>query len=203
MAGSLFSPLPSRPPFPAHRSSFSGVSLPCRAIGFAAVAHTHRALAVRAETAQSPAPKSPGGEEVVVVVATEEDAKKVEMSESDPELPDVHVCARVVLEPVALLLLPIYKTILRVENEVDQTADIVKNVAIFVAVVSLKVSEPLPDDFWLKNIALEVHKIADLLAKDASLARVYVKKVHNIVGKTVPAKRGEEGSQPARKEAEV
>ncbi|WOK97646.1 hypothetical protein Cni_G06354 [Canna indica] len=190
MTGALFSPMPSSPHFPGF-SSFRRISIPYRAIGFAALVHAHRALAVRAATESSAPVAAPAPVPTTDDVAPrgeQEDANK--KSRRPSKLPlNLPFCiptwARWILGSVVLLAFPYYKKILRLEDKLEKTASavahVIEKVAEATEKISEEVAEALPEDSKLRKIALGVEHLAERVADDAEKAEELIKKVDGVV----------------------
>lgn len=100
-------------------------------------------------------------------------------------LPNIPSWARWMLIPLLLVASPFYKKFLKMEDELEKTAetvvDVVQAVAEATEKISSEVADALPEDGKLKQLVLKVEDFADAVGDEADLAEVMIKKVDDAV----------------------
>ncbi|XP_018678890.2 uncharacterized protein LOC103979211 isoform X1 [Musa acuminata AAA Group] len=179
MARSLLSPMPSSPQFSSIYRRLA--LLPCRFVGISTSVRAHRRLLFLRAAAQSP---GPAGDDASSL--SQEDAQKKNSKTAAPDLPslpypNIPIWARWVLGAAVILAVPFYRRFLKIEGEVKKTAKaavgVVEKVAEATEKIAMEVAEALPENTKLKQVALEVEEIAEVVDNEAKLAETILEEV--------------------------
>ncbi|XP_010916701.1 uncharacterized protein [Elaeis guineensis] len=163
-----------------HLSSSScsrpSVVLPRRFIGISSSTHRHRMLVVRATQASGGDGADPSQGDI-----------KVTNSSTGLHIPNIPAWARWLLAPIILVALPFYKKFLKMEDELEQTAetvvDVVQAVADATEKMSSEMADALPDDGKLEQLVLKVGDFAEAVGDQADLAEDMIEMVDAFVDK--------------------
>ncbi|THU62943.1 hypothetical protein C4D60_Mb01t10470 [Musa balbisiana] len=95
--------------------------------------------------------------------------------------------ARWILGAAVILAVPFYRRFLKIEGEVKKTTKaavgVVEKVAEVTEKIAMEVAEALPENTKLKQVALEVEEIAEVVDKEAKLAETILEEVDDVVEK--------------------
>ncbi|XP_072974285.1 uncharacterized protein [Typha angustifolia] len=100
-------------------------------------------------------------------------------------LPNIPVWAKWVLGSIVCIAVPLYKRIRRIEDGVTKTAEtaieVIEKTAEVTEKVASNVADSFPGDNSLKEVALKIEDIAELVDKDAEIAEAFIHKVDRII----------------------
>ncbi|KAG1334600.1 hypothetical protein COCNU_03G007190 [Cocos nucifera] len=106
---------------------------------------------------------------------------KVTNSSTGLDISKIPAWARWLLAPIILVALPFYKKLLKMEDELEQTAetvvDVVQAVADATEKMSSELADALPDDGKLGQMVLKVGDFAEAVGDQADLAEDIIEKV--------------------------